>query len=105
MLVNQAEDLPSWLRILAPTRPEAQVLRKIQRLHTFELRADGAENVSDVTQYINNRLANLRPDEKFSEESVSLVTVRLPGLANGNFLYARMALEALEEGMHSTRTY
>ena len=103
VLVNQANDLPSWLRIVATTRPDEQVLRRIRLLHTFELRPDQTENASDVTQYINNRLKKLRLADRLWEESVRLVAERLPGLAKGNFLYARMALDALEEGTLSVQ--
>lgn len=98
VLVNQADDLPSWLRIVATTRPDEQVLRRIRRLQTFELRPDVAENIFDITLYTDNRLAKLRAAERLSEQSARLVADRLPELANGNFLYARMALDALEYG-------
>ena len=103
VLVNQAGDLPSWLRIVATTRPDEQVLRKIRRLNTFELRPDDADNAADVALYINNRLRQLRLIDRLSDESVRSVTERLPRLARGNFLYARMSLDALEEGTLSVQ--
>jgi len=98
VLVNQANDLPSWLRIVATTRPDEQVLRRIRLLETFELKADRTENESDVKQYIKYRLNKSPFSDRLSEESVRLVGERLPALANGNFLYARMALDALQAG-------
>jgi hypothetical protein len=67
-------------------------------LHTFELRADRAENASDVREFIGGRLTQLRLAAVLSEESQRIIAERLPLLANGNFLYARMALDALQEG-------
>jgi hypothetical protein len=98
VLVNQASDLPSWLRIVATSRPDEEVLRRIRRLHTFELTPDAADNISDVIEYINNRLKKLRLAGRLPEESASVVADRLPKLANGNFLYARLALDELDEG-------
>jgi len=98
VLVNQAEDLPSWLRIVTTSRPDERVLQKIRRLHTFELNADRAENISDLAEYIQARLARSSLADRFSAESSGLISTRLLQLAEGNFLYARMAMEAFEDG-------
>ncbi|HKG61314.1 MAG TPA: TIR domain-containing protein [Pyrinomonadaceae bacterium] len=98
VVVNQTNDLPTWLRIVATTRPDENVLRRIRTLHTLELRPDEAENAADVREFIGNRLIKLRIADLLSDDSVRLAAERLPTLAQGNFLYARMALDALEEG-------
>jgi AAA ATPase domain len=44
VLVNQAENLPSWLRIVATSRPDERVLMKVGGWRKFELKADRGEH-------------------------------------------------------------
>jgi hypothetical protein len=69
VLVNQAEDLPSWLRIVTTSRPEERVLQKIRRLNAFELKADRPENTSDLAEYIQARLTEPALAHRFSSQS------------------------------------
>jgi WD40 repeat protein len=89
VLVRQAPDLPIWLRIVATTRPEQPILDRIRALRSFELKADRQENRSDMHNYIDARL---------KQTPHAALAARLNELAAGNFLYARLALDALEDG-------
>jgi WD40 repeat protein len=97
VIVACAPKLPAWLRLLATTRPEQPVLDRIRGLNSFELQADQRENQQDVADFLA---------EAVRQEELSLilgataddVARRVTGLANGNFLYARMAVQALQRG-------
>jgi hypothetical protein len=97
VLVNQAEDLPAWLRIVATTRPEERILQRIRRLSPFELKAERPENLRDVTDYMHGRLRK-RGLAVLSPSDAAATVHQLEELADGNFLYARMMLDAIEEG-------
>ena len=96
VLLTHAEHLPAWLRIVATTRPESRVLDRLRLLNVIELDAARADNFADVAAFIAKRLAEPRLSERVRDASAKLAT-RLEGLAEGNFLYAKMALDALED--------
>ena len=47
VLAEQAENLPPWLRIVATTRPESEVLARVDGLSTFLLAAERCDNIHD----------------------------------------------------------
>jgi WD40 repeat protein len=97
VLTNQALDLPEWMRIVTTTRPETRILQRIRRLSPFELRADRPDNLADLSEYVLDRLHRT----ELAHNSASLGR-ELECLADGNFLYARMVLDALENGAMRT---
>jgi tetratricopeptide (TPR) repeat protein len=97
VLVKQAIDLPAWLRIIATSRPEKPILRRIQRLSPFPLQAERPENLDDLSAYIRQRLADASLATRVGADA-GAVARRLEELSDGNFLYATGALEALEDG-------
>lgn len=86
VLLTHASDLPYWLRVIATTRPEVVVLDRLRRLDTSELLAERADNLADLSTYVRTHVTD------------PPVVSRLTELAAGNFLYARMAIEALSDG-------
>lgn len=98
VLVQHASDLPSWLRVIATTRPEEPILHRIRTLNVVELMAERPENRADVALYIQHRLAMPLLQGRLGGESVVNTAAQLSTLSDGNFLYARMALDAIEDG-------
>ncbi len=97
VLVNMVKDLPTWLRVIATTRPVQPVLHRIRALKVFELLADHPDNRPDLRRYITARLETPTLCRLVGAEAVA-ITARLEGLSEGNFLYGRLALDAMEEG-------
>jgi len=97
LLIGQARDLPPWLRIVATTRPEEPIRRRLREMEVFELLAERAENRSDVAEYLAAQLST-EPLAGRVGVDAALVTTRLEELSEGNFLYACLALQALERG-------
>ena len=97
VIVKGAPQLPAWLRLIATTRPEEPVLARIRGLNSFELQADQRENQQDVAGFLAEatRHEGLR---SILGNAAAEVSHRLADLAQGNFLYARMAVQALERG-------
>jgi WD40 repeat protein len=96
LLVAQSADLPAWLCIATTTRPEAPILERVRTLRVFELQADRPENRADVRAYIDARLRT--PLLADLVGPTAALGDRLDELGAGNFLCARLAMDALEDG-------
>lgn len=97
VVVHQAMDLPAWLRLIVTTRPEGPIVSRIRSLSILNLEPQHPGNRQDVGDYIQNRIQSSALAEQI-EEDFQDVRDRIDQLANGNFLYARLVLNALEEG-------
>jgi TIR domain len=98
LIATHAPSLPAWLRIIATSRPEATVMNALKSLCPVELPAERAENRQDIADYLAKRLA-AAPETATSEEDRGEAVAQLAERAAGNFLYARMATDALEQGV------
>lgn len=96
VLASQLGDLPPWLRIVTTTRPEPPVLARIRHLNLYELRAASDENRQDLATFVNKSVAAL--GGALPAEQGSAASQKITALADGNFLYARLALEAVRDG-------
>jgi WD40 repeat protein len=95
ILSEHAGDLPAWLKFFATSRPEEDVIRRIRILHTYELNANRQENLYDVKTYIEKKLQNL--DNKLNPGNTSSSVINtIEKISQGNFLYATMVMDALE---------
>lgn len=103
LLASRLDRLPSWLRILATTRKEPAVLDLLKGLRAEELEAQSLDNLADLHQYIQARLeqAPLSGLVRETGDSPELLGCRLMEMSEGNFLYARQALDGLVEGVYS----
>jgi tetratricopeptide (TPR) repeat protein len=97
VIIQQASDLPAWLRILATTRPEEPILNRVRQLNVYELMAERSENRTDVREYIEHRLGSATVESRLKDKRDAIAR-QLESLSQGNFLYARTALDALEDG-------
>lgn len=108
LLATSISRLPVWLRIVATTRKEPAVLRQLQGLPSYELKADDPQSVKDLKEYILYRLStgNLQRElVRIAGESVPSVPLdairtrvveALVKCSGGNFLYVRHALDEIE---------
>jgi tetratricopeptide (TPR) repeat protein len=96
VLIEHAGDLPPWLRLIATSRPEEEVMRRIPALSGLELNCERPDNLADVSAYILSRLSSgqLAAGTGAGAE----IKEQLEKLSAGNFLYAKMALDALADG-------
>ena len=100
VLADRLERLPSWLRIVATTRREPDVLKKIERLRATPLYAQDQRNIADAMAYLSSRFQE-EPFVTLARESglsLSKVIEVLLDRSNGNFLYLHYALEGLALG-------
>jgi tetratricopeptide (TPR) repeat protein len=97
LLARHVEDLPEWLRVLVTTRPEASLLAQLQRFATLDMSAGRPESLRDVSRYVALRCSQ-EPLAARLRDQAPRVTTRIEELAEGNLLYARLVLDALETG-------
>lgn len=92
LLAESAERLPPWLRIIVTSRPDRRIVSRfaLDGIIQKHIDASGADNLDDVKQYIQARLQTVINDDQLSDH-----IDKLADLASGNFLFARMTLDAL----------
>jgi WD40 repeat protein len=98
LLATRLDHLPGWLRVVATTRNHPDVLQRLKGLRAEELDAQASENLDDLRVYLAGRLAAPNLAERFVQAGVPAdrVLQQLLARSEGNFLYARQALEAIE---------
>ena len=94
LLAVHAQSLPRWLRVVATTRPEAHVTRRLKALAPVELPAARRENLEDVGEYLEDRLK----EADLGEDAMESTVMALSEKAAGNFLYAKLVADALLAG-------
>src|SRR5207248_3138657 len=83
MLAYRLDELPAWLRVAATSRREDDVLEKLHGLRAFPVNAQDPRNQDDVRQYVERHVNGAELQALLAEKS------------EGNFLYARQALDAV----------
>jgi hypothetical protein len=98
ILASRLERLPSWLRVMATTRPDGRVLDQFGSSRMKIINAHSADNVADLEQYVSASLSRppLQAHLQSRGGSGRSLFEEILAAADGNFLYARMALRAVE---------
>jgi hypothetical protein len=100
---TRLDRLPGWLRVVATTRKEPDVLRRLSGLRAEEIRADEPDDLDDIERFLAHRLgqpqlqARLLASKVTAEEAIR----RLRANSGGNFLWTEQALLSLQAGTHS----
>lgn len=100
LLVTRLRRFPAWLKVVATTRGEPAVLRRLSGLKSRHISAESEENRKDVRRYVARRLAGPRLSAAVgaSGRGVGALTEMLLGASGGNFLFVTAALEAIAAG-------
>jgi TIR domain len=102
LLAPRLDRFPPWLRVVATSRRDPEVLRRLQGLRAKLLDSQGAENLADVSAYLQTRLEEpafamqLERSHKTKEDVVQELRVK----SAGNFLYLQKVFEGLERGAY-----
>ena len=99
---SRLDRLPGWLRVVATTRKEPDVLRRLSGLRAEEIRADEPHNLDDIERFLAHRLGQPRLHGRLQASGVSEEeAIRcLREKSGGNFLWTEQALQSLEAGTH-----
>ena len=102
LLASRLDRLPPWLRIVATTRNEREVLDRLRGLRAEQIDAASADNLDDITCYIENRLDSpnlagaLQSSSLSRDEAIRILRKN----SDGNFLYVQQALQGVERNQH-----
>ncbi len=102
VLTYAAGVVPEWLRLIVTSRPDRELVAHFGRgrddvqVRHRHLYAHEMANREDVRGYIETRVAGLSGARGLAMQAEA--AERLTHLAGGNFLIARMVLDALERG-------
>lgn len=95
LLVHSAKSVPDWLRVIVTGRPDQDLVAsfKINGVECQHLDAEGESNREDLHVYVGRRVEELVAEGVVRDPSET--APRISELAAGNFLFARMTLDAL----------
>lgn len=98
LLSTRLNRLPPWLRIVATTRKEPDVMTRLRGLRAMELDSQDPRNLEDIEAYIQAHLKtpNLAGRLVVSDVTPTAVSKILQEKCAGNFLYLRQALDGIE---------
>jgi hypothetical protein len=93
------ESLPSWVRFLFTTRPDRRVLREFEPLKPYLINKRLVENLADIRQYVNHRMANspvLQQQVTVTPMESQAWLEQLTERSKGNFRFIKSLLDDLE---------
>lgn len=105
LLASRLNRLPGWLRIVATTRKEPEVINRLRGLRAEELDAQDPRNQEDIGAFLRQRLRtpNLTAALAHTGYTENEVFEALFQKSEGNFLYVRQALDGLESGTYAVK--
>ena len=104
VLSSRLGRLPDWVRVVATTRPDPHVIKRLADLRQLSIEHNDPRNLADLAGYITSRLRPLvergAEPEATSTETLAKSLLHKSG---GSFLYASTALECVEKGSYRLR--
>jgi WD40 repeat protein len=100
---DRLERLPGWLRVVATTRQEPDVLRRLAGLQAEEIRADAPDNLDDIERYLAYRLGKSPLAKRLETSGLAAAetTRRLREKSAGSFLWVTEALRGIDDGRYA----
>ncbi|RPI45219.1 MAG: TIR domain-containing protein [Betaproteobacteria bacterium] len=101
LLATRISRFPRWLALVATSRPEQNVLELFANVKPLVIEPTHIANVRDLRRYVTDRLAAppLADAINASGRRTAWAAKRIGDAAEGNFLYAEQALDALAQGL------
>lgn len=99
LLARQFHQLPEWIKVIATTRDDPRVIK--HNLKTWQrINLNDDDNREDVRCYVTQRLRGEKLARLVVESRVAdaWLSAELGKKCEGNFLYAKLVLQALEGG-------
>lgn len=100
---SRLETLPSWLRVIATSRRDKRVIKRLAGLRAVHIDAGGDSNRDDLKVFVSARMNQAAFQDATSSAplSASAAGARLLETADGNFLYADLWLSAVERNQQN----
>jgi hypothetical protein len=92
ILSSKIQSLPSWVKIVITSRPEADIVKFLNRLNPFEIMEDDSRHLSDIRLFVSCQLREVMNEDELGR-GVELFVSR----SEGRFIYvANMISEILK---------
>ena len=101
LLATRLARFPEWLSLVATTRPERSVLDLLAGLKPVLIDPSDLKNVRDLRRYVADRLEapGLAAKLAAAGRKPAWAAKKIGDAAEGNFLYAEQALDALDQDL------
>ncbi len=98
LVAERLDRLPSWLTVIATSRPEKPLLESFAGINPLVLEASGTQNATDLRALAHARLTTpgLAQLVAASGQTTEWCVSKIADAADGNFLYAEQTLAGLE---------
>jgi AAA ATPase domain len=97
LLADTLDHGPPWLRVVATTRPDPEILHSLHAMKAEVLNADAAENRDDLAGYVAGRLG-LSSSGNEHVKSGDPICNGVLDIAQGNFLIANALIDEIRAG-------
>jgi WD40 repeat protein len=100
---SRLERLRGWLRVVATTRKEADVLDQLRGLRAEQIEAHDPRNLDDIERFLAHRLGEPELAERLAQSGLDAAEAirRLTVHSDGNFLWIQQALTSIMRGEFS----
>jgi hypothetical protein len=98
LLVTRLSQLPTWLNFVVTSRPNPEVVSKLQGFAPFELDTEDHRNLDDLEAYIEAGLAKRADFSGLSDAEQTRIKAILLDNSEGMILYLQQVLKGLDEG-------
>ncbi len=94
---SQLSSLPAWIGFVVTSRPDPEVVTRLQGFRPFEINAQGVHNRSDLLAWYDQNLATRAELASLPEDERHRLKYQLVGHSEGMMLYLKMVEEGLRE--------
>lgn len=94
LLQQEIDNFPRWIRFVVTSRCDSRVTLPLQNVDVIHMNEAVTDNNQDIRQYLEHEL-----EGKLSPEEINQITEK----CDGNFLYAKMAADAIKAEKLSVR--
>jgi hypothetical protein len=100
LLVTRLERFPPWLKVVATTQPQPEVLQRLAGIETRAIEADDPRNKNDVAAFISARLAEPVFEVPIQQSGLQPAQIKtaLEQASGGNFQFATTFLDGVDRG-------
>ena len=97
LLSKQLDTLPAWLRVAVSSRPDHAFDRALKRHSPLRIECDAKENRQDIQAFVEVEVKRHTAGRGLDAVGILGITELIATKADGQFLYARRALDQLKE--------
>ena len=101
---QEMQRMPSWMRLIITSRPEAVVLQPLQSIFPHDIDSEQEETRHDIAKFLHEELSGGAAESTTTPEQIDALVEK----CEGNFLYATLAIDEIQgdqTGSEDENTY